>query len=144
MTIYCYRDGILASDSGVFANGVCHGHRQKVHKSANGLLYACTARSSNAQAFHDWMNGADDPAWTGVKPKLDEDFSAHYFAPDGRIFYVDYLLVPAQIEAPFIANGYATDLAIGAMAQGATAIEAVEIALRYSDCVRGPVQSVAL
>lgn len=146
MTIYCYRDGILASDSGIFANGVCHGRGKKAYKTSKGVIHACSGRSSNAQMYHVWMEelASCQRDLTGTRPTLDEDFSGHFIEPNGNIFYVDRHLVPVPIDAPFIAGGYASDLAIGAMARGASAIEAVEIALLYSDCVRGPLQYVTL
>lgn len=60
---------------------------------------------------------------------------------DGQISHFSERLRPYKVHASFYAIGSGRRLAIGAMAAGASAKEAVEIACRFDTHSRGPVNA---
>jgi ATP-dependent protease HslVU (ClpYQ) peptidase subunit len=64
------------------------------------------------------------------KPVI-EDVGAIVVTPTGRILELDNSVVPIEIEDSFIAIGSGGNYAMGAMAAGKSAVEAVEIAGRF-------------
>lgn len=73
------------------------------------------------------------------KPKLDSNFSA--FSWDGkRLCRYECGLVPMPQNVKFAAGGSGIDVALGAMAAGANAVQAVKIAARFDPFTNARVQ----
>lgn len=65
-------------------------------------------------------------------------------SPQGRVLIVETDMVPFDIKADFYAEGIGRELAMGALAMGATAEEAARVAIKYSTGCGGKVQKVVL
>lgn len=86
------------------------------------------------------MKGDFDP-----KAPEGDTFGAIIVHADGSVLHMDAKgrIMPG-IEAPFHMQGACEEMLCGAMAQGATAQEAVEIAIRWSMYAGGKVQVESL
>jgi hypothetical protein len=93
--------------------------------------------------FFDWFED-DEPDKPGLSELKLEDFEGIIIHPDGDIALIDPIGYPMSIKADFYSMGSGANVAQGAMAQGATAIEAVRHAIKYVNTCGGKVQSVKL
>ncbi len=140
MTTIAFDGRILAADSQATAGNIKTFDAVKVriveiaqegsHKGEKHYV-ACCGDMASARAFCDWYR---DQAGS-VYPKLEEDFHALAIAPHGIAEYWDRLPYGVAAHAP-VAIGSGKQIALGAMAAGKNAIEAVEIAKQH-DCFTG-------
>lgn len=87
--------------------------------------------------FLEWFRNGCNPAKT---PKLEEDFTALVFAPDKKVFMYQRKCVPHDCtHMPIIAEGSGADTAYGALRKGASAREAVRIAIERDNLSGGRV-----
>ena len=140
MSTVVYRDGVLASDSRAYGGSgqTSPGTKKKIHRLADGTRIGVTTASLGmAERFVAWVSaGADPDAWKGDKP----DLRAIIIKPDGEVFLSeDGLVFSGPIACEQYAIGSGASFAIGAMAMGATAEEAVEVAIRFDHHSGGPV-----
>jgi hypothetical protein len=84
----------------------------------------------------DWYFGECQP-WTDSGT----DFDLLIVKPDGTIWEIDERASPEQIHEPFWAIGVAEGALLCLMERGATAIEAVETAIKWIDGCGGRVSS---
>lgn len=140
MTVIAYKDGVLASDSGVYANDVFRGRRPKVTKNADGSLCGGTGCTADCASFQEWCAAGRVDA----KTSAGTDFTSLLIEPDGAVKIYDRCLYGVELHGHYFALGIGCDLALGAMAHGASAEEAVQIAIDLCDSCRGPVQAVRL
>lgn len=140
VTVIAYRDGILASDSQVTSGDIKVGICRKVTKTEDGWLAGAAGGISSVQQFLNWAEIRDPDIFV----KLDESFTGFLIDPEGITFIVESDLVPFEVKAEFHAEGHGREVAIGAMATGATAEEAVAIAIKYVDGCGGEIQVVKL
>lgn len=139
MTTIAIRDGIMAADTAVFEGAVYAGIISKIVKARDGSLVGA---SGKAAACWDYIHRAQVES---DKPmQIGEDASALIIKPDGSVWCIEAGGPPFRIEGPFHATGPGAGVAIGAMAAGATAEEAVEIACRYDKASRAPVETLRL
>lgn len=97
----------------------------RLDSSLGCMLVACCGEYEDAMLFIDWM--ADGKPGTIA---LQDNFSA-LVVDKGRCWRYGQQLQGYLIDAPFWAAGSGADYAVGAMAMGANAREAVEIASQY-------------
>jgi hypothetical protein len=139
MTILAYRDGVLAADSACTDRGIHIGTVRKLGRAQDGSVFGAAGRIGHCKRFLDWaeagMEGALD-----IKENEDEGFSGLVIRPDRTVWCVDTSGAMTQLHTAFAADGGAMKLALGAMAAGATAVEAVSIACGLDTDCRGPVQ----
>ena len=134
MTTIAFKDGVLAADSHIACGGLRSGTAQKIFEHGGGAIAGAGAYAEFLR-FKDWIVDGADPE---KRPELKEsdliwikpDGSVVEFEPTGQLAY----------EAPFYALGSGRELAIGAMAAGASAEEAVRIAIDWSQGSGGEVQ----
>ena len=131
MTVIAIRDGVLAVDSHIGSNWRM-GNVQKSRRLPDGSVAAGTGNFHVVVAFLNAMESGSD------LPPLGDD-EVIQLMRDGSVMYWDSGVSSFQIDAPFHALGSGAQLAIGAMAMGATAREAAEIACRYSNTCGLPV-----
>lgn len=138
MTIICYRDGVIAADNAVFLGNIRVGSFRKIASRDDGALAAAAGTTSICERFNVWfVNGCQSP----FDPKdEDKDFSAIIVHPDGHVQRMGYQGDEFSIEASFYAIGFPQDFALGAMAAGATAEEAVRLCLQWHDGCGGDIQ----
>lgn len=88
--------------------------------------------------FFNWFQDPDEDKPDLAALKL-ETFEGIIINPDGDIAILDPTGYPMEIEAPFHTLGSGGEIAFGALAHGATAIEAVKIAIKYETGCGGKV-----
>lgn len=144
MTVIAYRDGILATDSRATNDeGLMIGAIAKIWRRADGSLCAASGGAGDCQSFAGWFLAGDEAVPWEAKDHS-KGFAGLVITPGGRVMIWNFDGRSYQIEAPFYARGYGAEIAIGAMAMGARADQAVEIACRWSVWCGGPVQVLQL
>lgn len=139
MTTFAYRDGVLAADSAACTNtGLRSGSVRKLFRGPRNTMVATAGGAGDCVAFERWFTGGQDGAWE-AKDK-DAGFAALVVDGDGDVLCYGADGNAYRVDAPFFARGSGGELAMGAMAMGASAEEAIEIACRYDVWSGGPVQ----
>lgn len=91
------------------------------HTDGRKMIYGCAGLSHECQAYTRWINGEiEKPDFT--------DLSILSIDQKGRIWHTNQTLLWVRIMARQWAIGCGCDYALGAMAAGKTATEAVRIA----------------
>lgn len=140
MTTIAYRDGILAADTQVCGGGGRAGTVVKVVRRSDGHLAGTAGDLSWAQRLHGWFMGGEN----GEPPLPKEGGGeAILIRPDGGVHYVDEVRTHT-LKADCHASGSGSQFALGAMAAGATAERAVEIACSLDIHTGGEVTVVKL
>ena len=143
MTVVAYRDGVLAADSGVWQGGIIVANTQKVFRLSDGSLFAASGPRSVIERVFDCFEGKSPL----LPPPLPDrrDFVSIRIEASGVIWRMDGDMIQYSCpDAPWYVLGAHDELLFGALAAGASAIEAVEIAIKYGDCAGGIVQSLGL
>lgn len=131
MTTIAYRDGIVAVDRASFGGGVRMADVIKVRRIRDKIVVGAGDLGS-LQAFTRWVERGmpgDD------QPKLGDDFEGLLWDGSAWRWYDDHL-APCIWADEFWTLGTGHAVALGALYQGATAVEAIEIACKldpYSD-----------
>lgn len=138
MTAIAYRDGVMAADTAEWRGDVIAGHLQKIVRFSDGTLFAAEGDSEYVEGYIKWrMSGGDEP------PRADDADDFFGIAVDcaGVVSWVprSYKMIRAG-EAPYYAGGAAADFLYGAMAAGASAEEAVRLAIEHCAFAAGTVQ----
>jgi len=138
MTTVAWKDGVVAADTQATSEyGAITGHFVKIELLENGSILAMLGDACTAYPLRDWFLGDRDKDQPGKGMIV-------VFKRDGRhLLYNDggwQILAPAA----FRAFGSGGELALGAMAAGASAKEAVEIAIRLNVHTGGEVTVLGL
>lgn len=136
MSTIAYRDGVLASDSMLSGDNFTWGSVSKISRSERGGIGGAVGRLEETAEFLAWFTkfGADDPE--RFPPPRGKD-GADGIAVTQALTDAGVLLLwtggerLTVVKTSFIAIGSGAKIAMGAMAAGATAEEAVEIAAKY-------------
>lgn len=143
MTIICVRDGVMAVDSAVSSNSSRVGTARKwcaVPDSLGGGYAAASgslAPATEARRLLVAGEALDPLKGSG------EEFSVLHLRADGRVrefdngFWIEF-------DAPFYVLGSGSQVARGALAAGASAERAAEIACDLCDGCGGPVTVLRL
>ena len=142
MTVIAYRNGEMASDSGMFRADRLVGTTTKVWKLANGDLFGAAGDASDCAALKQWVedgcNGLaphhPDRPLTGMIVSHVDD--AVYYVENGHAY---------EVKANFHAIGAGCDLAVGVMSVNPAlgAVVAVHAAIgNLPGSCAGPIQSV--
>jgi 20S proteasome alpha/beta subunit len=126
MTTVAYRDGVMAADKNM---GGYKGQVTKVYRVGDCLVGCSGDNFATLLKVVDWMQeGAEEDS----KPELG-DSSVHILLVDsnGEIFLYNNDLYPMPLEQDFFAVGSGMDYAMGAMAMGASAADAVRVASQF-------------
>lgn len=146
MTTIAYRNGILAFDSKTSTeHATIQGNVVKGLATARGIV-AASGGVQEMQAFLDWFKAGGrqkQKAKYGLDA-TDLDLSAIHVDPKGNVFCYDSRVYPYKLEAEFVALGSGCDFAKGAMAAGASAKKAVQIAGRFDGFTGGPTNTLSL
>lgn len=149
MTTIAYRDGVLAADSRAYGGKwkASPGEKAKMRRIAAGRFAGCVgAISTNSvggdQLLWDWIErGAPAPVSGDIRP---DSFSVLILAPDGLHLAYENMTFSGPIRSEFYAVGSGEDFALGALAMGATAEEAVQIASRFDHHTGGEIVTMRL
>lgn len=132
MTTIAYRDGILAADTMVSGSGCRVGSVVKAFRRTDGHMAGAAGDLSWAQRLLGWFTAGEE----GEAPLPKENAGeAIIVRPDGEVFFVDESGMHT-LSAEFFSLGSGACVALGAMAAGASAETAIEIACRF-DCHTG-------
>lgn len=128
MTTIAYRDGILATDRLITSGGERCGAYTK-GRNIGRLMYASAGSCGLTEAVGEWLRAGA----RGEPPRLkdgDREGSVYVFLPDHTIvwFHCDGV---TPIRAPYWAAGSGGPYALGAMAAGASAKDAVIAAIKH-------------
>ncbi len=138
MTVICYKDGMLASDSQVTRDGTITGTADKIFKNKQGMLLGLSGDWKDivlvTQLFMTYDESMEFP---------NTNYEGILVYPDGEVMILEEG-VGLPLKAPYYAVGTGADFAFGAMHAGADAIGAVEAAIMYSDDCGFPVQILRL
>lgn len=144
MTTIAYRDGIIAADSwatygeeGSARRHTCKKLFRKTvtqGKKSFDVIIATAGESSPGMVFVDWY-GTGKPV-PDLFLHIGGDFTCLVLTPQG-LFEYDVYCRGEQVMDDFYAVGSGAKVALGAMAAGKSAIEAVRIATRYDPYTGG-------
>ncbi len=143
MTIICIKDGIIASDSLVSVGSICTGAVPKIFDT--GLFVIGVAGDyEQALTFVQWVRqGMPDvlPDTGGVA----RDFDCLVYEKATKIVYFyTNSYTPGIINNKHHAIGSGYEVALGAMEAGASAEEAVKIAIKLCTTCGGKLQKQVL
>lgn len=131
VSVVAWRDGVIAADR----QGTCSDMRLlsvKMRRLPSGVVVAWTGTQSQGLILADWYEaGADPAAWPKFQEDKDDWTRLIVASKAGVYCYERHPRREEQID-PFLAWGSGRDFAMGAMAQGASAARAVEVASQYS------------
>lgn len=140
MTTIAYKDGVMAADTSLTHNGVWEGSFVKIHILPDDRLVGIAGCPGMQKMFADWLQ------FGGDAPKFDRD--DHFFAlvayPDGACSIYDRFMSEIEMNEPSHAIGSGKEMAIGAMAAGASAEQAVLIACKYDAYSAEPVSTMTV
>ncbi len=143
MTTVAYRDGVMAADRAISTNALVGTARKVWRRKQDGALLGMSGSWAVVQKWSEWFLAGE----RGPAPPLgpNEDSSAHALLvrPEGAVEW-HYSSGKATFEAPYYAIGSGSDFAMGAMAVGASARQAVAAAARHDPHTGGGVQFVKL
>lgn len=143
MTTIVFRDGVLAADTAVFDRGCYCGQTEKIFKSPNGSLFGAAGAIGDLIRFKEWMLAGEPEA---DRPQFkDEDSEAVVIRPDGTVHWFgtrDHAQINSADNYYAIGSGFL--IAMGAMAHGATAEEAINIAADLDSRTRRPLKILKL
>jgi hypothetical protein len=144
MTICCYKDGILATDSQNTGTPIEH-DAVKIYRLEGGDLCTGVGYRPNIEAFIDWLSL---PLEERKAKKLDYDKDAFTVMVVNRFtidLYYNGCPIPCVLrDRRFYAIGNYWQMAMGAMEFGATSAEACLLVSRYDETVDDVIQEVAL
>lgn len=129
MTTIVYRDGVMAADRRAYSGdkkGI--GAKTKIHRLDDGTLWGVSSSNVGADALiRRWVEGGcGDASPDQLKP---DSFELLLVRPNGDVFYANGNLdLTGPLKADFFAIGSGDHFAMGAMAMGASAAKAVQIA----------------
>lgn len=105
----------------------------KIRRLTSGEVVAWTGSADCGLLMAKWYeDGADPEKWPDFQKDKDAWTRLIVASSTGAKFY-EQRLVAIPVEDKFMAWGAGQDFALGAMAMGADARRAVEVAIRYSD-----------
>lgn len=143
MTTIAYKSGLLAADSMISYTSINNGTRQKISQCGRYTV-ALAGSAWLRKPLERWCEqGCPEDNVPRVLMDNDSSFSALIIDNDtGELFEFDSgYLIP--IYADYTAIGSGALLALGAMAHGATAEEAVLAASKHDKNTGGPVTSLS-
>lgn len=138
MTAIAYRNGIMAADSvGWTCESVKMATHPKIRRTLDGGVFACAGSSAEIVRFADWMLSTGD---LPTDFERDDQFNAIWVKPDRTLWHCNHRISFYQVVAPFFVIGAPSVFMLGAMYAGATAEEAVCLAILHTDGAGGEVQ----
>ncbi len=140
MTTIAYRDGVLAAD-GRMSQGhtVVTDKYTKVKRIPGGLAVAGSGDVTRLAAFVDWLMGGSE----GARPSL-KNCDALVVYPSGKVEAFDETGSVILPKSGYYAEGSGRAFALGAMAMGADAREAVKVAARFDQGTGGRIKSITI
>lgn len=145
MTIICVRDGVMAADS----MSVLGGHLRSTvvaggakitrlrRHTWEGSLVGCAGYTAIIHQFLQWAEGNLDQRPVDIPA---DEFDILMLKPDGSLWRWDEKLRCYPLVDDFYAIGRPWEFAMGCMAAGCSAQQAVELSIKHSCSAGGAVQ----
>jgi len=139
MTVIVCRDGVMAADSAVWVGDIFSGHDRKITRLADGRLVGAAGWRPEIEKCLAWL------ARRGPRPPPvgDCDFAALILAPCG-VWRVNHKFDLYRHIGDWAVEGAHDEFLLGALAQGASAADAVRLAIIYCRRAGGEVQVESL
>lgn len=139
MTAIAYRSGIMAADSVGWIGGasVKTPVAAKIKRMPDGGLFAAAGSTTEIARFAEWMLSS------GPRPAdfdKEEQFTGLWARSGGSLWLCNYTLYFYELFDPFFAIGACCTFMMGALHAGASAEEAVRLAVLHTDGAGGSVQ----
>jgi ATP-dependent HslUV protease subunit HslV len=143
MTTIAYRDGVLAADSLITAGNriATSVSATKIVRLSDGRLLGHCGQMRHMKPLIAFLEGRAERY-----PDMEKDATAMVVHLDGRVelHYGRHPDEAFEEDAEFFAIGSGAELALGAMAVGASAIDAVRAAIRFDTSSGGEVKHLEL
>lgn len=140
MTTVAWRDGVLAADTLITENDRRCGFTRKIGRIGS-VMWAATGCLIHQVAFNDWMRGGMSGPVPPMKTPEGASSTVILIAGDRLLTFdehgADHMPLPDRY-----AVGSGAALALGAMAAGATAEQAVAAAIEHDIYSGGPITVV--
>lgn len=133
MTTVAWRAGVLAADTQLTTDGL-RSRGQKLFRLPDGRAAAFAGDVSPARRFLDSLT-SDKPFRLGKK----ESFTVVVMTQDGKLYESENGGPLIRVEDRFYATGSGMEIALGALACGKSAAEAVKIAAKFDTRTGGRV-----
>ncbi len=147
MTTIAYENGVLAADSLTTSRSTPYGYATKVGRGPEGAyLYTAAGDTALAQRFRNWCKDG----MPGTAPAMQQSGRE----ADGYVFYPDHTFESYERDLPVYrlavhvcpfghvwASGSGGELALGALFAGASARDAVCIAIKLDMHTGGDIHS---
>lgn len=135
-TIVCNREG-MAADKRI--SGAAIFKSQKIFR-VNGSLIGFAGNVEQALRFIEWRRSPEQ------RPQFSDgpSFEALELTPDGALIWWGAEMVGVEVQDEYYAIGSGAQIALGAMAMGATLKEAIQIAARWDTATGKEVQTMNL
>ena len=105
----------------------------KIRKQPDGTLVAVAGQVTIAAQMADYLLHRDDPGGRTWPEKSDDYGWVIFVSPEGVVtWYTSERPYPHHVEQQFMAWGSAREIAMGALAAGASAERALEICIELS------------
>lgn len=139
MTTIAYRDGVIAADTLACSGNLADLFVAKIAARA-GVLAGATGTSAMCMAFRDWFRRGmvGDPP-SPVNPADKDDGYTGVIFPGANVVLMWNDAGWLKAEAPYYAAGSGREIALGALAVGASAEEAVRAASRHDTHTGGEI-----
>lgn len=139
MTCIAYKDGILAADT-LMVNCDRKGYTNKLFTHGNEAIALCGDFARALEMLEWYQAGA---VTANFPAKRDEnDFGRLVIATDCGVCTYENRPYPVIHTERFVAYGTGADFAVGAMAMGASAEQAVKVAIEHCASCGGVVESL--
>lgn len=139
MTTIAYRNGVMAADTLITSGPMRAGQCIKVGRAPDGTMGGCAGSLAASSELLAWLHAGAE----GSPPKTDDDVDGIVVRPDRSIFYWSGKVL-SPVAAEFVAFGSGERYAMGAMAAGADAHRAVEVAIELDTASGGEITVVRL
>lgn len=139
MTTIAYRDGVLAADRLITSGTLRCGEMRKIATNEAGWLCGCAGPITASAIVLAWIEAGAE----GEPPEAKEA-DAIIVSPDGAVHFWTGYGPLTRAHGDFFAVGSGERIAVGAMAAGASAIDAVRIAIAHDTATGGPVDYLTL
>lgn len=141
MTTIAFDGRSLAADRRAnFGDMVLHG-AAKIERLEDGRLIGAAGNASICQIWRDWMRTGGD------RPEIlydDEEFINGIEVKQNGDCWLHGRYASVKIETPFVAVGSGAHFAMGAMATGANAVQAVNIAAQFDPSTGGKIDLIQI
>mgnify|MGYP001595236702 CR=1 FL=1 len=140
MTVIAVKDGIMAADTASWHSNVDRGARvSKIVHLPDGSLFGAAGWLPVIEQAREWLADGADPEKRPAKAEAD-DLSGCLMRPDGSLWSVSFRFDIYPEPAGIDAQGAHNEFLYGAMLAGASAEEAVRLAIRHCTHAGGEVQ----